>query len=503
MGFLLDQKARRRVAAAQRIERRRLAAAALEGMGATRVERTPRGGRQRRRHVPLKQDALLPVLRIGHRHGRQQGLGVRVAGVAVQLRGLRQLHDLPQVHHRHPRGDVLHDLQVMRDEEVGELQLPLQVHQEVDDLRLDGHVEGADGLVRDDQIGPQSDGASNADALTLAPGKLMGIAVHRVARQPHQIHQREHLLFALPALGQSVDGERLANEVSNRQPGVQRGVGILEDELHAPAKGTQPSGLQACQLLPLEADGTGRWLDEPQQGTPQGALATAALPHQSERLTAHHIEAHAVHGLHRAANAPQQPSAHREVRLHVPYLEQGLTHGAGTGLWHAADWPSRLSSRRGSTWAQTSSARSHRSRKRQPPGRRRRLGTMPGMALNRLRSPPASTSWKEGMERNRPAVYGWAGRAKRAFTGACSTTRPAYITTTASQLSATTPRSWVMSITAIPRSAWSRLSRSRICAWIVTSSAVVGSSAMSSCGPHARAMAIITRWRMPPESWWG
>ena len=45
--------------------------------------------------------------------------------------------------------------------------------------------------------------------------------------------------------------------------------------------------------------------------------------------------------------------------------------------------------------------------------------------------------------------------------------------------------------------------RSRICAWMVTSSAVVGSSAISSLGRQESAMAIITRWRMPPESWWG
>ena len=45
--------------------------------------------------------------------------------------------------------------------------------------------------------------------------------------------------------------------------------------------------------------------------------------------------------------------------------------------------------------------------------------------------------------------------------------------------------------------------RSRIWAWIVTSSAVVGSSAMSSSGSQARAMAIMTRWAMPPERAWG
>ena len=41
---------------------------------------------------------------------------------------------------------------------------------------------------------------------------------------------------------------------------------------------------------------------------------------------------------------------------------------------------------------------------------------------------------------------------------------------------------------------------SRICACKVTSSAVVGSSAISSFGCNAQAIAITTRWRWPPES---
>ena len=35
---------------------------------------------------------------------------------------------------------------------------------------------------------------------------------------------------------------------------------------------------------------------------------------------------------------------------------------------------------------------------------------------------------------------------------------------------------------------------------MVTSSAVVGSSAMISSGSHISAIAIITRWRNPPDS---
>ena len=56
-----------------------------------------------------------------------------------------------------------------------------------------------------------------------------------------------------------------------------------------------------------------------------------------------------------------------------------------------------------------------------------------------------------------------------------------------------------MSTIAVPVSSRRFRIRSRIWAWIVTSSAVVGSSAMSSSGSQARAIAIITRWAMPPD----
>ena len=64
-------------------------------------------------------------------------------------------------------------------------------------------------------------------------------------------------------------------------------------------------------------------------------------------------------------------------------------------------------------------------------------------------------------------------------------------------------RSWVIRITAMPYCACRSRISFRICACTVTSSAVVGSSAISTSGLLASAMAIITRWRWPPESWCG
>ncbi|MCY1248375.1 hypothetical protein D9M72_617990 [compost metagenome] len=72
--------------------------------------------------------------------------------------------------------------------------------------------------------------------------------------------------------------------------------------------------------------------------------------------------------------------------------------------------------------------------------------------------------------------------------------------TTRSAICATTPMSWVIRMIEAPNSCFSSFISFRICACTVTSSAVVGSSAINTFGRQESAMAIITRWRMPPES---
>ena len=78
-------------------------------------------------------------------------------------------------------------------------------------------------------------------------------------------------------------------------------------------------------------------------------------------------------------------------------------------------------------------------------------------------------------------VYGCAGAWKICAFAPSSTMLPAYITATRSATCDTTARSWEIKSMASPNLARSCASRSSICAWIVTSSAVVGSSAISNC----------------------
>ena len=147
-------------------------------------------------------------------------------------------------------------------------------------------------------------------------------------------------------------------------------------------------------------------------------------------------------------------------------------------------------------------ARGQRGAKAQPLGSAHSAGTVPGISAKTARSLAALPSAAPRSKPRSPSVYGCCGESNRAVTGAVSTIRPAYITATRSAVSATTPRSWVMRINARPSRARSR-KISRICACVVTSRAVVGSSAITRSGSQAIAMAIMARWRIPPDIWCG
>ena len=82
---------------------------------------------------------------------RSSASRVGVLRVGVERLGRRDLDDAAEVHHRHAVADELHHLQVVGDEQEAQAELLLQVGEQVHDLRLDRHVEGADRLVGDDQ----------------------------------------------------------------------------------------------------------------------------------------------------------------------------------------------------------------------------------------------------------------------------------------------------------------------------------------------------------------
>ena len=86
---------------------------------------------------------------------------------AEEFLGAGAFDDLAAAHQRDMVRHVLHHRQIVRDQQHGHAQLALDVGQQVQHLRLDGHVQRRGRLVGDQQqrLGGQRDG--DHDALLL------------------------------------------------------------------------------------------------------------------------------------------------------------------------------------------------------------------------------------------------------------------------------------------------------------------------------------------------
>ena len=121
------------------------------------------------RNVPFEDDRLTlpPELGIRDRNRGQERARIRVLRLAVQRLAVGNLGDLPEIHDHHAVRDVSDDIEIVGDEDVRQPEVVLQVLQQVEDLRLDGNVEGGDGLVADDQLRVDGERPRDADALAL------------------------------------------------------------------------------------------------------------------------------------------------------------------------------------------------------------------------------------------------------------------------------------------------------------------------------------------------
>src|SRR5450756_2204095 len=251
----------------------------------------------------------------------------------------------------------------MRDEEVGEPELVLQPLEEVDDLRLDRHVEGADRLVGDDEVGVHRKRPRDADALPLPAAELVRVAVAVVGIEPHDAEQLADALLAIAWRPDGVDLEGLLHDAAHGHPRIEACVRVLEDHLHPAPHPPQRLALERRQLRAVEGDRACRGPVEADDRAPGGALAAARLPDEPERLAAPQRERHAVDRPH-VARVPRddEPLRDREVHRQVAYLEEHAVTGGpgrsrGRRLAHdRPSWPNSTSPAPGSTPAAASAS---------------------------------------------------------------------------------------------------------------------------------------------------
>ena len=83
-------------------------------------------------------------------------------------------------------------IEVVGDEQVRQAEVALQILQQIEDLRLDGHVERRHGLVADDEARLERERARDPDALSLAAGEFVRKAVVVLGVEPDDLEQLLH-----------------------------------------------------------------------------------------------------------------------------------------------------------------------------------------------------------------------------------------------------------------------------------------------------------------------
>ncbi len=116
------------------------------------VESTALGNIDRTWKVPFEKEAFAFRFGIGNGYRSQEGLGIRMLGIAVQLLGFCHFHDTSKVHHSDPITRVPYHVEIVGDEEQSEMILLSEVLEEVDDLGLNGDIKRGDRLISNDQL---------------------------------------------------------------------------------------------------------------------------------------------------------------------------------------------------------------------------------------------------------------------------------------------------------------------------------------------------------------
>jgi hypothetical protein len=81
-------------------------------------------------------------------------------------------------------GPIRHQTEVMRDQQQRHPQVPLHPVEQIQDLRLNRHVQAGGRLVGDQDRRPRSDSRSDQDALALAAGELVRVAFKERGVEP-------------------------------------------------------------------------------------------------------------------------------------------------------------------------------------------------------------------------------------------------------------------------------------------------------------------------------
>lgn len=251
-----------------------------------------------RRRISLQNDSLAATFNfgIGHGNGTHQRLGI------IMIRSFRdplrraKFDEFAEIHDGDSVGDVFNDGKVVSDKDHGQIHLADEAGEEIQNLTLDGDIEGAHRFVGEDQARLGGEGAGDGDALALPAAEFVGIFFHLCRVQADAPHEGGD------ACGQFGGGEVLAcaegfgEATEDGHPGVEGGVGILENHLKIRAFAAHGLWAERGEIAAFEQDTSGGRSLELHDGAGKGGFAAAAFTDEAEDFSLAQLQRNAIDG---------------------------------------------------------------------------------------------------------------------------------------------------------------------------------------------------------------
>ena len=226
------------------------------------------------------------------RHRRHQRLRIRVPRRDEQRPGRPLLDDPTRIHHGDLVGVSRDHTQVVRDQQHSQAPLTTQGAQQVEQLRLHRHVEGAGRLVGDEDVGVARQRDRDRHPLPQPTGQLVRERTHSPfgVGDPDCTQQLDRPRARLGTRRTEMDVHRLGELTTDPLHGIEARHRILEDHRHSPPT-DRPHRLrgQTAQVMPAKRDaarhvGHGWTVDQTDHRTRDHRLAGPALTHQRNDL---------------------------------------------------------------------------------------------------------------------------------------------------------------------------------------------------------------------------
>ena len=214
--------------------------------------------------------------------------------------GRAHLDEFPQIHHPDSMRHMPQDRHAVRRQQVGHAELLLKVQEEIQDLRLHGDIERRHRLIGDDETGLQGQRPRHGNPLALPAAELVRIAAQRIPGQADRLHQFRGFFFHTLRL--AVNYERLSQDFADSHAGIERGEGVLKDDLHLAAPPAQR-------------------FNQAQNAAAQRGLAATRLPRQAKNLTPPKRQTDPIHGPNVELRL-EPSSGHGKILPHLPHFDQ-------------------------------------------------------------------------------------------------------------------------------------------------------------------------------------